>query len=206
MKHKKNNSSATIPNYKECQKQTNDEIKNPHQEAGAEETNQTEKEEPTTAEEKQQKLIEELEKSQEKCAELNDKNLRLMAEFDNFRKRTLKEKTDLIKSAGENIFVEILHLIDDFDRATQSIQETKEPEAIKDGLNLIHNKFLKFLKDHAVTEIETIGQTFDMELHEAVSMFAVEDKKKKGKIIDCISKGYKLNDKVIRFPKVVVGE
>lgn len=163
-----------------------------------------EAQEPTKSEE--EKLYEKLEKANEKCAELNDKNLRLMAEFDNFRKRTLREKSELIKSAGEHIFIEMLELIDDFDRATKSIQSTQDPQAIKDGLELIHNKFIKFLKAHTVTEIETIGQPFDMEQHEAISMFAVEEKEKKGKIIDCISKGYKLNDKVIRFPKVIVGE
>ncbi len=147
-----------------------------------------------------------LEEANEKCAELNDKNLRLMAEFDNFRKRTLKEKSDLIKSGGENVLKEMLPLIDDFERAIQSMENSKDAEAVKEGLDLIYNKFLKFLSNHSVKPIETIGEKFDDELHEAVSLFPTEDEEQKGKIIDCMEKGYTLNDKVIRFPKVIVGE
>ncbi|PIF01717.1 MAG: nucleotide exchange factor GrpE [Paludibacter sp.] len=147
-----------------------------------------------------------LEEANEKCTELNDKNLRLMAEFDNFRKRTLKEKAELIKSGGENVLKEMLPLVDDFERAIQSMKNSKDVEAVKEGLDLIYNKFLKFLNDNSVKEIEVIGEKFDDEIHEAVSLFPTEDKDQKGKIIDCMEKGYTLNDKVIRFPKVIVGE
>ncbi len=147
-----------------------------------------------------------LEEANEKCTELNDKNLRLMAEFDNFRKRTLKEKADLIKSGGENVLKEMLPLVDDFERAIQSMENSKDAEAVKEGLDLIYNKFVKFLNDHSVKAIEVVGEKFDDEIHEAVSLFPTEDEEQKGKIIDCMEKGYTLNDKVIRFPKVIVGE
>ncbi len=147
-----------------------------------------------------------LDEANEKCAELNDKNLRLMAEFDNFRKRTLKEKADLIKSGGENVLKEMLPLIDDFERAIQSMENSEDMEALKEGLDLIYNKFVKFLGDHSVKAIEVIGEKFDDEIHEAVSLFPTQDEEQKGKIIDCMEKGYTLNDKVIRFPKVIVGE
>jgi molecular chaperone GrpE len=148
----------------------------------------------------------EVENLQEKCEELNDKNLRLMAEFDNYRKRTLKEKADLIKHAGERIFTDILPLVDDFERALGAMENSDDNSALKEGVDLIYNKFIGFLASNGVKPIPTENEVFDVDLHEAITTFPTEDEKMKGKIIDCTTKGYTLNEKVIRFSKVVVGE
>ena len=142
----------------------------------------------------------------QKCEDLNDKNLRLMAEFDNYRKRTLKEKADLIKTAGEKVFVDILPLVDDFERALQAMKSTDDVQAVKEGIDLIYTKFISFLNTHGVKEIATENEPFDVDVHEAVTTFPAPSEAQKGKVIDCMSKGYMLNDKVIRFAKVVVGE
>ena len=138
--------------------------------------------------------------------ELNDTHLRLIAEFDNYRKRTLREKADLMKLAGENIFTNLLPVIDDFERALKAIENTDNIQSAREGIELIYNKFKSFLTQNGVKEIETENQPFDMDLHEAVTTIPAPSEDLKGKIVDCISKGYTLNDKVIRFPKVVVGE
>jgi molecular chaperone GrpE len=137
---------------------------------------------------------------------LNDKHLRLIAEYDNFRKRTLREKMELSKNAGESILLNVLPVIDDFDRARGHLGEASDLNAVKEGIDLIYNKFQEFLKQQVVSEIETEEQEFDSEVHEAVTKIPAPSEEMKGKIIDCIQKGYKLNDKVIRYPKVVVGE
>lgn len=152
------------------------------------------------------KVVDEKESLNEKYAELADKNLRLMAEFDNYRKRTLKEKMDLISTAGEKILVEILPFADDFERAVKAMENSEDIEAVKEGVILIQNKFLAFLQSNGVKEIATENVLFDVDIHEAVTTFPAPTEEQKGKIIDCVSKGYTLNDKVIRFPKVVVGE
>ena len=136
----------------------------------------------------------------------NDKYLRLSAEFDNYRKRTLKEKMDLIKNASEEVMKSFLPLVDDFERALKGSHLSTDIEAMKQGLVLIYSKVLDFLKSNGVNEIEAVGLELDTDLHEAVSKIAVDDKKQKGKIVDVVEKGYKLNDKVIRFSKVVIGE
>ncbi|WP_462317767.1 nucleotide exchange factor GrpE [Marinilabilia sp.] len=138
--------------------------------------------------------------------DLNDKHLRLIAEYDNFRKRTLREKMELSKNAGESILLNVLPVIDDFDRARGHLGEASDLNAVKEGIDLIYNKFQEFLKQQGVSEIETEEQEFDSEVHEAVTKIPAPSEEMKGKIIDCIQKGYKLNDKVIRYPKVVVGE
>ncbi|PWE01250.1 nucleotide exchange factor GrpE [Marinilabilia rubra] len=138
--------------------------------------------------------------------DLNDKHLRLIAEYDNFRKRTLREKMELSKNAGESILLNVLPVIDDFDRARSHLGAASDLDAVKEGIDLIHNKFQEFLKQQGVSEIETEEQEFDSEVHEAVTKIPAPSDDLKGKIIDCIQKGYKLNDKVIRYPKVVVGE
>lgn len=143
---------------------------------------------------------------QQKAEELNDKNLRLMAEFDNYRKRTLKEKADLIKHAGERIFSDMLPLIDDFERALDAMQNTEDVNAVKEGIDLIYNKFISFLGTNGVKVISTENEDFNVDVHEAITTFPAQSEDQKGKIIDCTSKGYTLNDKVIRFAKVVVGE
>lgn len=132
--------------------------------------------------------------------------LLLMAEFDNFRKRTLREKADLIKNGGENCMKAILPVIDDFERGLAAVENSNDLEAVKEGMNLIYNKFKTYLEQNGVKEIPTQGADFDTEYHEAVTTFPVPDPAQKGKVIDTVQKGYTLNDKVIRFAKVVVGE
>ena len=146
-----------------------------------------------------------LEQANQEITDLRDKNLRMMAEFDNFRRRTAREKLDLQKTAGERIFKDMLPLIDDFERAKQAMTQTDDIEAVRQGIELIYQKFVNFLSQNEVVAIETENADFDTEFHEAITTFAAGDDKK-GKVIDCTQKGYKLGDKVIRFAKVVVGE
>ena len=146
------------------------------------------------AQEEQGPTVEEL---QARIAELEDKNLRMMAEFDNYRRRTNKEKLELMETAGERIFTEMLPLVDDFERAVKATDD--------EGVRLIYQKFLGFLDKHDVHAIQTDGADFNTDEHEAVTTFAAGEEQK-GKVIDCTQKGYKLGDKVIRFAKVVVGE
>ena len=143
---------------------------------------------------------------QQKYDELNDSYLRLHAEFDNFRKRTLKEKADLIKGGGERVLLDIVTLVDDFERALESLHKTEDREAMLEGMDLIYSKFIAFLKQHGVSEIEAIGQPFDAESFEAVTTIPAPEASQKGVVVDCIQKGYRLNGKIIRFPKVIVGE
>lgn len=140
---------------------------------------------------------EQIEALKARIAELEDKNLRMMAEFDNYRRRTNKEKLELMSTAGERIFKEMLPLIDDFERALAVIDD--------EGVRLIYQKFMAFLDKNDVHPIETEGADFNTDEHEAVTTFAAGEDQK-GKVIDCTQKGYKLGDKVIRFAKVVVGE
>ena len=142
----------------------------------------------------------------QKYDELNDSYLRLHAEFDNFRKRTLKEKSDLIKNGGERVLLDIIALGDDFERALESLHKTEDREAMLEGMDLIYTKFTAFLKQHGVSEIEAIGQPFDADNFEAVTTIPAPEESQKGTVVDCIQKGYRLNDKIIRFPKVIVGD
>ena len=155
---------------------------------------------------KKNKVEEQLEKAEAELLEMKDKHIRLQAEFDNYRKRTLKERMELLKTAGESVLVGILPVIDDFDRAVQTLDSVEEESPIKDGVKLIYNKFQDFLKQNGVKEIESKEQTFDTDLHEAITTFAAPTEELKGKIIDVVQKGYYLNDKVIRHSKVVIGE
>lgn len=144
---------------------------------------------------------------QKELAELKDAHLRLIADFDNYRKRTLKEKADLIKSGGEKVFIELLPIMDDFERAIKSINETvSEEDALKKGVDLIYNKFVSFLNKNGVKEIETKDVLFDTDLFEAVAIIPAPVPELKGKVVECVEKGYMLHDKVIRHAKVVVGE
>ena len=149
---------------------------------------------------------EEEETLQEKYDELNNNFLRLYAEFDNYRKRTLKEKMDIIKSGGEKVLTEMIPLIDDFERALETVQNADNKEAIVEGLELIYTKFVKFINQNGVKEMEAIGKPFDADKFEAITTIPVQDKSQKDMVVDCIQKGYILNDKVIRFPKVIVGK
>jgi molecular chaperone GrpE len=159
-----------------------------------------------TTEQAAERIVDELEVMTQKCAELNDKNLRLMAEFDNYRKRTLKERMDLLKTASENVLADMLPLVDDFERAKKATETSEDIQAVKDGVDLIYTKFIAFLLQNGVKAIPTENETFNTDLHEAITTFPAPTEDMKGKIIDCASKGYTLNDKVIRFSKVVVGE
>ncbi|QIA07326.1 nucleotide exchange factor GrpE [Draconibacterium halophilum] len=147
-----------------------------------------------------------LEELGEKLQELQDKHLRLQAEFDNFRRRTIKEKADLIKSGGETVLVNILPVIDDFERALDSMKELADEDAGKHGSALIYKKFQEFLKQNNVKEIEAQNADFDVDLHEAITKIPAPSEELKGKVVDVIQKGYCLNEKVIRFAKVVIGE
>ncbi len=141
-----------------------------------------------------------------KVADLNDKYLRLTAEYDNYRKRTLKERMELQKSAGESILRGVLPVVDDFDRALAHLSEASDLEAVKEGIDLIYNKLQEFLKQNGVKEIEAKEKDFDTDVHEAITNIPAPTEELKGKVVDCIEKGYMLNDKVMRFAKVVVGE
>lgn len=141
-----------------------------------------------------------------KLADMTDKYLRLSAEFDNYRKRTLKEKMELTKTAGEGILKSVLPLIDDFDRALSHLDSAQDLNAMRDGIILIYGKFIDFVNQQGVKEIPAKDQVFDTDLHEAITNIPAPTPEMKGKVIDCVEKGYMLNDKVIRFSKVVVGE
>jgi len=169
-----------------------------------EEVETREEVEETVAEEEEMPVKEPT--AEEKLADLQDRYLRLSAEYDNFRKRTLKEKIELQKSANENLLQALLPVADDFDRAMQSVDEAKDIQAVKEGMTLILGKFIGFLNQQGVKEIEAVHKDFDTDLHEAITKIPAPTKKLKGKVVDVVQKGYYLNDKVLRFSKVVIGE
>ena len=150
--------------------------------------------------------IDEIKTLQEKYEELNNSHLRLHAEFDNYRKRTLKEKMEIIKTGGEKVLTEIIPLIDDFERALDTVQNADHKEAIVEGMELIYAKFVSFINQHGVKEMETIGQPFDADKFEAITTIPAQDESQKDTVVDCIQKGYILNEKILRFPKVIVGK
>ena len=141
-----------------------------------------------------------------KYDELNDKYLRLMAEFDNYRKRTLKEKMDLTKYAEEDVLKGILKVVDDMERAINNLDTAPDMNAVKEGVELIYKKFKSFLETRGLKEVEAMHQELDTDKHEAVAKFAAPSEDLKGKIIDVVEKGYYLHDKIIRYAKVVIGE
>ena len=147
-----------------------------------------------------------LEKVQEEAAELKDKWLRSVAEFDNYRKRTLKERAELILNGGEKFITAILPVLDDMERAIANGEKTDDPEVLREGMLLIYQKFMKTLEAQGVSKIETENADFDTDVHEAVAMVPGMGDDKKGKVIDCLQQTYKLNDKVIRHAKVAVGQ
>lgn len=173
------------------------------QEAPAEETAEAAAAEEPAAEEPTAEQL--LENANKEILDLRDKQLRMMAEFDNYRRRTAKEKLELQKTAGERIFVDMLPLIDDFERAQQAMAATDDIEALRQGIDLIYQKFVGFLAQNDVKAIETENADFDTEYHEAITTLAMGEEKK-GKVIDCTKKGYTLGEKVIRYAQVVVGE
>jgi len=143
---------------------------------------------------------------QAKYDQLNDTYLRSLAEFDNYRKRSLREKSELIKNGGENVLVSILDVVDDMERGLAATRDAKDIEAVKQGMELIYTKLQAFLKQNGVTGIETENKTFDTDLHEAITTIPAPTEDLKDKVIDCVQKGYYLNEKVIRFAKVIVGK
>ena len=155
---------------------------------------------------KQEQSEEKIEALGNELLELKDKHIRLQAEFDNYRKRTMKEKMDLIKSGGESVIVNILPVIDDFERALLAFSEMKDDDPLKQGITLIYSKFKEFLKQNGIKEIEAKEKDFDTDLHEAVTKIPAPKEELKGKVVDVVQKGYLMNDKVIRFSKVVIGE
>lgn len=165
--------------------------------------NQTEKAEETT---EQDKVADDLTALQQKYEELNDTHLRLRAEFDNYRKRTMREKADLIKMGGESALKNLLPVIDDFERALQNIRATEEMDAIREGVDLIYTKFINYLGQQGVKAIEAVGKPFDTEEFEAIATIPAPQPDMKGKVIDCVQTGYILYDKVLRHARVVVGE
>lgn len=144
--------------------------------------------------------------SETKIKELNDKYLRLYSEFDNFRKRTAKEKVDLIKTAGEDIFKSLLPVIDDFDRAIKFNADTNDIKAVNDGVNLIYHKFKNTLTQKGLEEMKAVGENFDADIHEAITNIPAPSEDLKGKVVEELEKGYSLNGKIIRFAKVVIGQ
>lgn len=172
------------------------------EETVGQETSQ-ENEAPLTEEEK---LAQELEKANEQIEEQNDKYLRLSAEFDNYRKRTMKEKAELILNGGEKSISSILPIVDDFERALKNMETATDVAAVKEGVELIYNKFMSVLGQNGVKVIETKEQPLDTDYHEAIAVIPAPNEALKGKILDCVQTGYILNDKVIRHAKVVVGE
>lgn len=162
-----------------------------------------ENEAPLTEEEK---LAQELEKANEQIEEQKDKYLRLSAEFDNYRKRTMKEKAELILNGGERSISSILPVVDDFERALKNMETATDVVAVKEGVELIYQKFMSILGQNGVKAIEAKEKPLDTDYHEAIAVIPAPDEALKGKILDCVQTGYTLNDKVIRHAKVVVGE
>lgn len=148
----------------------------------------------------------ELKETLSKLADMQDKYIRLSAEFDNYRKRTLREKMDISKYAGENLLLKIIPLMDDFERALKHMDDSTDCAAMKSGIDLIYGKFNEFLRQNGVKEIEALNSNFNVDIHEAVAKVPVPEEDQKGKVVDVIQKGYYLQDKVLRFSKVVVGE
>lgn len=179
------------------QEETQTEAQNAEVESQNAEEEQPAKEE--TPEDKIAALQAELEKSQKEY-------LFLMAEFDNYRKRTVKEKAELIKNGGEKAMLGLLPVIDDFERAIDAIDKSSDVEGLKEGVDLIYNKFMKYLESQQVKPMESTGTDFDADIYEAVTTFPAPDESMKGKVIDTVQKGYTINEKVLRHAKVVVGQ
>ena len=154
----------------------------------------------------EEKLQQQLNESNEKVATLEDKYLRQVAEFDNYRKRTIKEKAEIIKNGGERVIESILPVLDDFERAMSNMAKDENAAEIMTGVELIYNKFTGILKQNGLQKIETDGADFNTDFHEAIALIPTPDENLKGKVLDCVQAGYTLNEKVIRHAKVAVGE
>lgn len=154
----------------------------------------------------EEKLQQSLDEAEVRIADLQDKYLRLSAEFDNYRKRTIKEKSEIIKTAAEKTITAILPVLDDMERALLNMQKSDDAQALREGMELINAKFLKILSQEGLNKIETEGADFNTDFHEAIAMIPAPSEDQKGKVLDCVQTGYKLNDKVIRHAKVAVAQ
>lgn len=150
--------------------------------------------------------IDELQNLKNQLQESNDKFLRLYAEFDNYKRRTIKERAELLQSAGKDVIISVLPIIDDFERAIKANENIEDVQSIKDGIELIYNKLLNNLNTKGLSTESSIGKEFNADIHEAITTIPAPEESMKGKIIDEIEKGYKLNGAVIRFAKVIIGE
>ena len=188
----------------------NEEAENQQQgaETQTEETNSAENagEEKETEISEEEKIAKELEETKQALEDYKDKYLRLSAEFDNYRKRTMKEKAELIKNGGEKAISAILPILDDLERALQNMQKADDIKAMYEGIDLIHQKFLKNLGHEGLEKMNPVGEAFDTDFHEAIALVPAPEEAQKGKVLDCVQTGYKLNDKVIRHAKVVVAQ
>ena len=189
---------------KETQRDENKNTQNVHQNRQEEVTKEQKEENASLSQEEQ--LSQELEKAQKQLEEQKDKYLRLSAEFDNYRKRTMKEKAELILNGAEKSISSILPIVDDFERALKNMEAANDVEAVKEGVELIYNKFINVLGQNGVKAIDTKDKELDTDYHEAIAVIPAPTEELKGKILDCVQTGYTLNDKVIRHAKVVVGE
>lgn len=192
-------------------KKKNKQEKDIEKEATAKTANPVEEQETTPQEEKQENAATKEETSptaelENQIAELKDKYLRQVAEFDNYRKRTLKEKTELILNGGENIIKSLLPVIDDIERAKKNMETADNVEALREGVDLVFKKLITTLENAGLKKIDTEGKDFNTDEHEAIAMIPAPSDDAKGKVIDCVQPGYKLNDKVIRHAKVAIGQ
>ena len=197
-KHNEDTDEQKINNTQETENAAEETTKQAEANEANEATEKEEAKEPTPEE-----TIADLNKQLE---ESKKEYLFLMAEFDNFRKRTLREKAELIRNGAEKALGDILPIVDDFERAVKANEKADDINAVKEGVGLIYNKFIKYLEKNQVKAMESTGNDFDTELHEAVTTFPVDDEAKKGKVIDTVLTGYTINDKVLRHAKVVVGQ
>jgi molecular chaperone GrpE len=202
-----------VEKVQEINNQEENEVVQPNDDESTEETHIETPVEPEKKSKKKRAFLgqkndnsEEIAKLTTEKAELSDKILRQAAEFDNFKKRTLKEKTDLLRYGSESVLQGVISVIDDFDRARKSISESSDINAVRSGIELIYSKFVEFIGQQGIKEIEAINLDFNTDFHEAVTRFPAPSQEMKGKNIDVVQKGYMLHDKVIRFAKVVVGE
>lgn len=189
--------------------QTSSEIQNEEQTVQEEQKEVKKEKKSFLKKDAKKEKIEELEKKvaelEEKAAKDKDDYIRLMAEFDNYRRRTSQEKLELVSMASTDTIKGLLPVLDDCERALKVLQESADSDAAKEGTELIYNKLMSYLKSKGLAVIEALGQPFDTDLHEAVAQFPVQEEEKKGKVFDVVQTGYTLNGKVIRFAKVVVG-
>jgi len=204
MKHTKSESNSKKEAKLEKEVDTNNSVEK--MEADAKLMDESSEQEKLPVETELEAAKREAEEWKIKYNQINDTYLRSLAEFDNYRKRSLREKADLIKTGGESVLISVLTVIDDMERGLSSTKEAQDIEAVKQGMELIYSKFQNFLKQCGIKAIETEGKTFDTDLHEAITTFPAPSEELKGKVVDCVQKGYYLHDKVIRFAKVVVGE